>query len=278
MDKMAGNKDNVVYLEMDEKILEEWKTAYKNCKKQRSVIMKVTDPYDKFISKIKENYKNSVKKVLKKSSNKIDLVTFRAFFNYVVDESTEYLKIVGTKEESKFYRKERGKAVTDLKVASQNVLKKLTGMVSEAKEDSKNDANAFEQKYSVDITKPLRTVENIKNCVYSYVTDLGGSTGARMYLILTINHFGLVLRAEDFNFGSYKMDGKTVKEDPKSRNIYLVAKKDVNLGAPGIDEKLTLTVSAYISPNNMIVDSAAGFFIKNMWLDVDGEAITKVVM
>lgn len=277
MDKMAGNKDNVVHLEMDEEVLKEWKTAYKNCKKQRSVIMKVTDPYDKFISKIKENYKNSVKKVLKKSSNKIDLVTFRAFFDYVVDESAKYLKIVGTKRESKFYRKERGKAVNDLEIASKKVLDVLNDIEVEAKKNGKNGADVLNE-YKVNITKHVKAVENIKNCVYSYVTDLGGDFGARMYLILTINHFGGVLRAEDFNFGSYKMGSQTVKEDPKSRNIYLVAKKDVNLGVPKIDKKLTLTVSAYISPNNQVVDGAAGFLIDNVWLDVDGEAITKVVM
>ena len=276
MDKMAGNKDNVVYLEMNEKVLDQWKEAYKNCKEQRSIMVK--DPYDEFISKIKENYKNNVKNVLKKNSNKVDVITFRAFFEDVVDRSAEYLKIVDNKKGSKFYREKRKDAVKKLESASQGVLGVLTAMIGKAENDSKNDADAFKQEYKVDIKNPLRTIENIKNCVYSYVTDLGGDFGARMYIILTVNHLGGALGAEDFNFGSYKMDGKTVKEDPNLRNIYLVAKKDVNVGVPKIDKKLTLTVNAYISPNNMIVDGAAGFLINNLWLDVDGEAITKVVM
>ena len=276
MDKMAGNKDNVVYLEMNEKVLDQWKEAYKNCKEQRSIMVK--DSYDEFISKIKENYKNNVKNVLKKNSNKVDVITFRAFFEDVVDRSAEYLKIVDNKKGSKFYREKRKDAVEKLESASQGVLGVLTAMIGKAENDSENDADVFKKEYKVDITKPLKTVKSIKNCVYSYVTDLGGDAGARMYLILTVNHLGGVLGAEDFNFGSYKMDGKTVKEDPKSRNIYLVAEKNINMGVSKIDEKLTLKVSAYISPNNMIVDGAAGFLINNLWLDVDGEAITKVVM
>lgn len=266
MDKMRANEDNVVTLEMDEKVLTEWKAVYKNCKKQRSTIKK--DAYDAFVSDIKFNYKNNLKNELIKNRNTIDIEIFKKFFNYVVERSTEYLGIMGTKKESSFYRKERRKAVTDLKVASQEVLSVL-GEIE--KTNGGNDADVF-KKYKINVKKSIKSSAKIKGCIYSYVMDL---YGVRLYLVFTLDKFA----EAEFNFGEYEMDDKKVV-DPnfKSRDIYLVTEKNVNVDIPLIASRTSLKISVYMSPNNIATGALGGFLIGKKWLNVDGEALTKVVL
>lgn len=258
--------DNVAALEMDEKVLADWKTVYKNCKKQRSIMKK--DAYDDFISEIKTNYKIRLKNELAKNGDTVDLEIFESFFKYVIERSEEYMGIVGTNKESKFYRKERGKAVMDLIVASRRVLNVLK-KTREA--NGENDAE-FLKKYKISIKKPIKSNAKIQDCIYSYVMDL---YGVRLYLVFTLNK----LAEGEFDFVEYEMDGKKVVDlNAKSRNIYLVTEKNVNVDVPLFGNVITLKASVYVSPNSGALDATADFLVKRKWLNVDGKALTKVVL
>lgn len=262
--------DNVAALEMDEKVLTEWKTAYKNCKKQRSVISK--DSYDAFVSGIKTNYKNTVKKGLKNNDKTIDVETFENFFKDVVKKSDDYLRIGGTKEESIFYRKERRKAVTDLKTKSQEVLGEL-GEIKGIKEKGNNvDAEAL-KKYKIDVKKPIEPNTKIKNCLFSYVTDM---YNFRIYAVVT--SISKPVEGE-FDFARCQInDTIKVDKDVKSRSIYLLTENDVNIntGLPWVGT-LTYKVRIFVSPN-WGLQVISDFLVGHKYIDIDGKALTKFVL
>lgn len=271
MDKMAGNKDNVANLEMDEKILEEWKTAYKNCKKQRSIMVK--DPYDEFISDIKSKYKSDLKDELKMSRNSIDFEKFKGFFVYVAGKSKNYLeKTAKSDEASGFYRNKRKTAVENLIKVSQNVVKKLDEIKSKGVTTNGDDKDFLEEECKVKIGNPVKVSNKLDGYMFSYVTD---KYGFRLYVVLTLNRFV----KGTFDFIHYEFNGNENYEDKnvKSRNIYLIAEKNVDLDVPLID-KTSLKVSAFVSPNNFFTDGLGGLLINTKCINVEGKALTKVVV
>mgnify|MGYP004460186249 FL=1 len=278
MDKMRD--ENIAGMEMDEKALEKWKTAYKNCKKQRSIIKK--DAYDAFIFDIKKRYNDIVKKELKINRNNINIRTFISFFDYVCNKSNECLKLIESKKIS-FYRDKRKKAVQDLLLQSEYILNNLNKMLS-TKVDSNNVSEMLKQ-YNLSVKKNVSINSKFKNCLFSMVSDL---VGIRCYLVVTIktnnrlvNNF---LPKEEFNFKKYDFgnaDGSKVAnyEDKKiqSRSIYLVYEKDIDVDI-SILGRATAKVSIYVSPNNSVEDFLAGVAVDRDWITIDEASLTKVML
>lgn len=270
--------ENIVSMEMDEKALEKWKAAYKNCKKQRSIIKK--DAYDAFIFDIKKRYNDIVKKELKVNRNNINIRTFISFFDYVCDKSNECLKLIESKKIS-FYRDKRKKAVQELLLQSEYMLSNLNRMLS-TKVNSNNVPEMLKQ-YNLSVKKNVSINSKFKDCAFSYVWD---GFGVRLYVIVTLKStraFNLIPRKE-FNFRKYDLKNANGSEvanyedkDIQSRSIYLVYEKDVSVDAAALGKGIA-KVSAYVSPNNSVEDFLAGVAVDRDWITIDEASLTKVML
>ena len=291
-----------VNLLLKEKDFLKWKRAYKNCKKQRSKMVK--DPYDKFVSDVKESYKRYLKTGA--TASFVDMV---AFFSFVSYASEEYLKL-DKKKKSKFYFAQREAAVEALKKESNEMNTILNRKKEEAEREKEKEnegyikknlnkgVDAIAQMFGVNIdvdTSKVNIDTGIENCIFSIVADVPylkfkELTTFRIYVIITGKSSGAYRLEKLFGNYSFKqynlmtasgnINENYKDKDFKSRKIFKAC--DVPIKANGnsvpilgsIVGNIDIKAKVYVSPNDII--SRMAFKVGNV--TVNGVKLEKILL
>lgn len=272
------------YLLLEEEDFSKWKRAYKKCKKQRSKMVK--DPYDKFVSDVKESYKRYLKNKKTVSFSKIV-----AFFRSVSVISDDYLNLDKEKK-SKFYFAKREEAVKDLKEKSNEMNTILCNKKAEAEREKKKENEDLVSKVinksvgaiaerigtSIDVdTSKVRIGAEIENCIFSVAVDVPyfkskWLTTFRIYLVVTgesSGTFNLKKLFGNFSFEQYNLldakGGFTENYDDKdfkSRKIFKACSVPINANVNSVPflrkiiGNIDIKAKVYVSPNDIISQKA----------------------
>ncbi len=246
-------------IEIPYEMFKPWKIAYNNCKKQAS--FKIKDIYDlEFLDRLKNTYKSTFKDQ-KQHKGVIKFDTVRNFFTQVIEYANQYLD--NRKKWSKFYAKNREKAVRQLLEESKKVLASLDAQMNAAK----NEYNEYNQKNwfgkagakltgneasPVDGSSPVKIEQQHPPCITSIVLDIPymkvNITSMRCYIIIRGSGAMSYLNNSTFNFRNYELNGNKSYNDKdfKSRSLFKVTsipiKLPIGLGSVKLD--------IFISPND----------------------------
>ncbi len=241
----------MITMDVNVKYFLEWKKAYKECKKQASIMIK--DEYDKFLNGVKNSYKDNFK-----ISTDVEVNAAITFFKEVIEKSKEYL----AEEEkwSSLYKDKRKKAVESLCKISGKMVEDLELKRSLIKQGAAKIDEIFDGKAEVKVKPPIDCIPFVLDIPYASNFAILNYFTIRCY-ILVRGKGALRFINDKFDFKNYVLSNsnKTVKNDNISkRRIYKVDAVPVDvLGGLG-----SVNVEVYISPNHVWDKIAMSLFAK----------------